>query len=372
MLSRGFQQVGRDFPVFLHPTTHEEYALARTERKTGPGYTGFEVHADPDITLEDDLLRRDLTINAIAQQPDGILIDPFGGVEDIEARRLRHVSPAFAEDPVRILRLARFAARFHHLGFRVAPETMALMKKMVDSGDVDHLVPERVWQEMHKALLAQSPWIFIEVLHDCGALGIIFPEIERLFGMPQNPKYHPEVDTGIHTLMVVEQAARLSDDPLVRFAALVHDLGKGTTPKHVLPRHSGHEERGIKLVEALAKRLKIPKQYRDLGKLTARYHTHIHRAGELRPATVVKVLEQTDAFRRPERFEQMLLACVADSRGRTGFEDRPYPQADMFRAWAEACRKIDVPQLVAKGYKAEALKSEIHKARIAAVRSTGS
>lgn len=368
MISRGYQQVGRDFPVFLHPKSHEEYALARTERKTGPGYTGFEVQASPAVTLEDDLLRRDLTINAIAQRPDGTLVDPFGGIDDLNAKRLRHVSDAFTEDPVRVLRIARFAARFHHLGFRIAPETQVLMKNMVRNGEVSSLVPERVWQELHKSLLTQSPWIFIQVLHDCSALGVIFPELERLFGMPQNPEYHPEIDTGVHTLMVVEQARRLSNDPLVRFAALVHDLGKGTTPKSVLPRHSGHEERGIELVEKLCKRIKAPKSYRELGKLTAQFHTHIHRAAELRPSTVVKVLEQTDSFRRPERFEQLLLACEADSKGRTGFTERPYPQAELFRSWAQACRSIDIRPLTHQ-FKGEALKAEIHKERVRAAKA---
>ncbi len=368
MKSRGFTQVGRDFPVFLHPTSHEEYALARTERKSGSGYTGFEVHATPDVSLKDDLLRRDLTINALAKHNNGSIIDHYEGLQDLEQRLLRHVSPAFTEDPVRVLRIARFAARFSTQGFKVAPETQVLLKHMVLSGEVSHLTPERTWQELQKALVTDAPWIFFEVLKSCGALNVIFPEIDRLFGVAQNPLYHPEVDTGIHTMMVLQQACRRTSDPVIRFAALVHDLGKGNTPDHILPRHSGHEDRGVELIESLATRLRIPKAYRDLGTLCAKYHTHIHRADELRPQTVVKVLENTDYFRRPERFEQMLIACEADSRGRTGFEERAYPQADQFRAWAAAASRVDIKKLVAQGLTGLALKEAIHKQRIHAIR----
>ncbi|MGD8803684.1 MAG: multifunctional CCA addition/repair protein, partial [Gammaproteobacteria bacterium] len=303
MLAAGFQQVGKDFPVFLHPQTKQEYALARTERKTSPGYKGFTVHATPDVTLEEDLLRRDLTINAIAKDASGKLIDPFNGLQDIHDRMLRHVSSAFTEDPVRILRVARFAARYQHLGFIVADETMQLMQQMVADGEVDALVPERVWQEMEKALGERSPSRFIEVLRDCGALERILPEVNALFGVPQPEEHHPEIDTGIHTLMVLQQACRLSDDTEVRFAALMHDLGKGTTPESEWPHHLEHEARGAAIVIEVCKRLRIPNEYRDLAERTARFHLHYHRALELKPTTIVRTLERLDAFRKPQRFE---------------------------------------------------------------------
>src|SRR5580700_10181591 len=312
LLRRKFREVGRDFPVFLHPDTHEEYALARLERKVSPGYRGFTVEFGPEVTLEEDLARRDLTINAIAQSADGALLDPYGGKQDLEARVLRHVSPAFVEDPVRILRVARFAARFAPLGFRVAPETLALMRAMVERREVDALVSERVWQETEKALREPKAAEFFRVLRECGALQPIYPEIDALFGVPQPAQWHPEIDTGLHTLLVLDQAALLSPEPAVRFAALVHDLGKGTTPQDEWPSHRGHEERSVSLIEALANRLRLPGEYRDLAVIVARYHGIVHRAFELKPATILEFLERADAFRRPERFAQALLACEAD------------------------------------------------------------
>ncbi len=367
MLARGFRQVGRDFPVFLHPETHEEYALARTERKVGPGYRGFEVHADPGVTLEEDLQRRDLTINAMAETPEGKLIDPYGGYRDLQQRILRHVSPAFCEDPLRILRVARFAARFSPLGFRVADETMTLMRRMVESGEVDALVPERVWKETERALGEQQPTAFFQVLRDCGALARLFPEIERLFGVPQPPRHHPEIDTGIHTMMVLEQACRLSPDKRVRFAALVHDVGKGLTPAEQWPHHPGHEKRGAELIEALAQRLRIPNAYRDLARLVARYHTHCHRAAELRPATLLDTLLALDALRRPQRLEQFLLACEADARGRSGFEERPYPQADILRRVLQAMRSVEPRALLEAGLQGPALVQELRRRRLRAI-----
>jgi tRNA nucleotidyltransferase (CCA-adding enzyme) len=313
---RGFKPVGKDFPVFLHPQSGEEYALARTERKTGPGYRGFQTLFSPDVTLEQDLERRDLTINAIAKDPDGGgLIDPFGGQRDLGERVLRHVSGAFVEDPVRVLRVARFAARFAPLGFKVAPETVDLMREIAARGELDALVSERVWQETQRALEMPAPARFFEVLRDANALPLIFPELHALFGVPQPEQWHPEIDTGVHTLMVLEQAAKLSGDPVVRFAALTHDLGKGTTPPSEWPRHIAHEQRGVALVEALCDRLKIPNAYRELAVLVSRYHLDAHRVTELRDNTLLELLERLDAFRRPARFEQWVLACEADARG---------------------------------------------------------
>ena len=329
--AKGFQRVGKDFPVFLHPDTREEYALARTERKTAPGYHGFDFDCSPDVTIEEDLQRRDLTINAIAQDADGTLIDPWGGLADIEQRVLRHVSEAFVEDPVRILRVARFAARYADLGFRVAGETMALMRRMVDDGEVDALVPDRVWKEAELALAGRNSRIFFETLRNCDALRVLFPEVDALFGVPQPAKWHPEIDTGLHVMMVLDQAEGLSDDLEVRFAALVHDLGKGNTPVSKLPSHPGHETRGCKLIRDMSERLPVPRACRDLGVLVAEFHTHVHRALELRPETILKVLERGDAFRRPDRFEQLLLTCEADARGRSGLENRSYEQANYFR-----------------------------------------
>lgn len=370
MLKLGFKPVGNDFPVFLHPETSEEYALARTERKTAKGYHGFQFHAEPDVTLEDDLARRDLTINAIAEDTDGRIIDPYGGQTDLRAKLLRHVSPAFNEDPVRILRIARFSARFAPLGFQVADETRQLMRNMVVAGEVDALVPERVWQETSRALTEPSPERFFEVLRECGALKVLFPEIDRLFGVPQPAKHHPEIDCGIHTMMVLQQAVKLSDDSEVRFAALTHDLGKGLTPPDILPSHHGHEPVSRHLTTAMCERLRIPNRFRQLAEHVAEFHGHIHKAKELRPQTMLKVLEATDAFRKPERFEQLLLACEADSRGRAGFENRPYPQADIFRRALTACQQVDVWQIVQLGFRGEAIKFETHRLRIEAIKHT--
>jgi tRNA nucleotidyltransferase (CCA-adding enzyme) len=340
LLRMKYREVGRDFPVFLHPDSHEEYALARLERKVSPGYRGFAVEFGPEVTLEEDLARRDLTINAIAQSADGTLVDPHGGERDLRARVLRHVSPAFIEDPVRVLRVARFAARFAPLGFRVAPETLALMRAMVERGEVDALVAERVWQETEKALREAKASEFFRVLRECGALSRIYPEIDALFGVPQPPEWHPEIDTGVHTLMVLDQAALLSPDIRVRFAALVHDLGKGTTPPEQWPGHRGHEERSVSLIEGLAERLRLPGDYRELSVIVARYHGNVHRAAELKPSTILEFLERADAFRRPERFAQVLLACEADSRGRAGLENLPYPQRPYLQAARDAAAAV--------------------------------
>jgi tRNA nucleotidyltransferase (CCA-adding enzyme) len=340
LLRLKFREVGRDFPVFLHPESREEYALARLERKTGPGYRGFAVEFGPEVTLEEDLARRDLTINAIAQAADGRFVDPYGGQRDLQARLLRHVSAAFIEDPVRVLRVARFAARFAPLGFKVAPDTLALMQAMVKRGEVNALVAERVWQETEKALRESAASEFFRTLRECGALKIIYPELDALFGVPQPPQWHPEIDTGVHTLMVLDQAARMSSDPRIRFAALVHDLGKGTTPPAKWPSHRGHEERSVALIDALCERLRVPSEYRDLSIIVARYHGNVHRAFELRPKTILDILEQADAFRRPERFSQALLACEADSRGRLGLEDIEYPQRTYLQAARDAAALI--------------------------------
>ena len=358
----GYQRVGKDFPVFLHPETKEEYALARTERKTGPGYHGFDFHCSPDVTIEEDLQRRDLTINAIAQGENGNLIDPWGGLRDIENRVLRHVSDAFVEDPVRILRVARFAARYKNLGFTIAGETMQLMCRMVDDGEVDALVPDRVWRETELALAGTDSRVFFEVLRSCGALRVLFPEVDALFGVPQPEQWHPEIDTGLHVMMVLDQAESLSDDLEVRFAALTHDLGKGDTPKNELPSHRGHEIRGCKLIRAMAERLPVPRACRDLGLLVAEFHTHVHRALELRPKTVLKVLEKTDAFRRPDRFEQFLLACEADARGRAGLENRRYEQAGLFRGAFAAASAIDAGG-IAKQVDKKKIPAAIRRAR---------
>ncbi|MCP8899413.1 multifunctional CCA addition/repair protein [Gilvimarinus xylanilyticus] len=364
MTDQGYSPVGKDFPVFLHPVTKEEYALARTERKTAPGYTGFSFYCAPSVTLEDDLSRRDLTINAIAQSECGELIDPYGGEQDLKHRLLRHVSPAFSEDPVRILRVARFAARYHHLGFTVADSTMALMREMVQAGEANHLVAERVWKELARALGEQNPEVFVQVLRDCGALDKVMPELDALFGVPQRAEHHPEIDTGIHCLMVLQQACKLTDSVAVRFAALMHDLGKGVTPKDVLPRHIGHEVKSLPLVKALCQRLAVPNDCRDLALITAEFHTHCHRALELKPSTVQKLFKRTDAYRKPERFNQFLLACEADSRGRTGFENRDYPQPDYLRTALEAVKEIDIQALIQQGYQGAELGQAIEQTRI--------
>ena len=367
MTAQGFRPVGKDFPVFLHPQTHEEYALARTERKTAPGYRGFAIHADLQVTLEEDLARRDLTINAMAETLDGRLIDPHQGMKDIEGRWLRHVSPAFAEDPVRILRTARFAARYHDLGFRIAPETIALMKSMVEAGEAGALVAERVWQELAKALSEFAPDVFFLALRDCGALKILFPEIDRLFGVPQRPEYHPEIDTGVHVMLVLRMAAQLSSDAEVLFAALTHDLGKGVTPPERWPSHHGHEHQSVRLVESLCERLRAPRDFLDLARLVARYHCDCHRAFELKPATMLEMLEALDAFRRPVRFEQFLLACESDKRGRAGLEDRPYPQAEYLRQAQAAASKVSAERFLAEGVNGPALGDRIRQARREAI-----
>jgi tRNA nucleotidyltransferase (CCA-adding enzyme) len=364
LIDRGFRQVGKDFPVFLHPETQEEYALARTERKVAPGYKGFTFDTSASVTLEEDLKRRDLTINAMAEDAEGRVIDPYGGRADLEAGLLRHVSPAFAEDPVRILRVGRFAARF---GFCVAEETRALMRAMVAGGEVEALVPERVWTELERALCEPRPRLFFEVLRDCAALEVLFPEIERLFGVPQPVLHHPEVDTGLHVLMVLDQAARLSTDPRVRFAALTHDLGKGLTPEEEWPRHLGHEARSAALIEALCTRYRAPADYRDLAVLVARYHTRCHQAERLRPGTLLETLEALDAFRRPERLESFLSACEADARGRTGLEDRAYPPADRLRAAFEAARAVDAGAIAQSGRSGEEIRQVLRQRRIEAI-----
>lgn len=364
MLRRGFKAVGKDFPVFLHPETHEEYALARTERKLRPGYTGFQFDTSPEVSLQQDLARRDLTINAIAQTETGELIDPFGGAADLRHGVLRHVSAAFMEDPVRVLRVARFVARYE---FRIAAETLALMKQMVSGGEVDALVAERIWSETQRALEEKKPALYCETLRQCGALAKLFPEIDVLFGVPQPPEFHPEGDTGIHTLMVLEQAARLTDNSQVRFAALVHDLGKGLTPKSEWPRHIDHEKRGLEAVKGLCHRLRVPNTYRDLALIVCRYHLDLHRIRELKPATVVKMLQALDAFRKPGRAELFLLACEADYRGRTGYEDRPYPQARVFRQCLLAATAVDAKDMVAADDDASTIAREIRERRVAAV-----
>ncbi len=366
MLARGFRPVGKDFPVFLHPATHEEYALARTERKTAPGYAGFAFHAAPDVTLEEDLARRDLTINAMAEGDDGELVDPYGGRRDLAARVFRHVGPAFAEDPVRILRLARFAARF--VDFTVAPETLALMRGMVDDGEVDALVPERVWQELARGLMEARPSRMFAVLRACGALQRLLPELDRLWGVPQRADYHPEVDTGVHVMLVVDAAARAGCVLPVRFAALLHDLGKGTTPPGEWPRHIAHEQRSVKLAEAVCARLKVPADCRDLAVLAARYHGDIHRAVELRPDTVVRLFERSDALRRPQRFLQLLEACAADYNGRLGWEGRDYAPAEILRRALAAVQAVPAGD-IARACAADPaqIPARIHAARVAAV-----
>jgi tRNA nucleotidyltransferase (CCA-adding enzyme) len=364
MTARGFKMVGADFPVFLHPETKEEYALARTERKSGRGYKGFTVYAGPEVTLEDDLRRRDLTINAMAEDTDGRLVDPFGGARDLKAGILRHVSAAFVEDPLRVLRVARFAARF---GFSVAHETLALMREIAGRGELEALVAERVWSELERALAEKQPRRFFEVLRECDALGRILPEVDALFGIPQPPEYHPEIDTGVHTLLVLDQAVRLSADPRVRFAALTHDLGKGTTPPDEWPKHHAHEERSADQVRALCRRLRAPNEYRDLAVLVARYHGHCHKAAELRAATLLDTLEAIDAFRRPERVEMFVLACEADFRGRPGYEARAFPQAGLFRTAFAAARGIDTAAAVA-GKTGPAAGEAIRQARLAAMK----
>ncbi len=368
MLSLNYQPVGKDFPVFLHPETKEEYALARTERKEGRGYRGFVCSTSSNVTLEEDLLRRDLTINAIAMDEDGKLIDPYGGVQDLKMKVLRHVSSAFEEDPVRILRVARFAARFHHLGFYIAPETKALMRKMVRDGLANDLVLERVWSELVRSLSEKSPFVFFQVLRECGALKTLMPELDALFGVPNPPKWHPEIDSGWHTYFVLAQAVRLSDSPCVRFAALVHDLGKGQTPLSIWPSHRGHEETGVKAIQQLAKRMKIPKTFQALAILTSQFHSLIHKAYELRPETILELFEKTDAFRRHERFLAMLVVCKADARGRTGHEEDEYPQQAYLTRILLSLRSLSVQQFVDEGLTGNAISQALHQARLKVIK----
>jgi len=370
LTAQGYKRVGRDFPVFLHPQTGEEYALARTERKTAPGYTGFEFNTASTVTLEQDLERRDLTINAIARAPDGEIIDPWSGRADLAARVLRHVSPAFREDPLRVLRVARFAARFVQLGFTVAPATLELMREIVAAGEMEALTVERVWQETVKGLRTQRPDVYFEVLRSCGALQRLFPEVDALFGVPQPARWHPEIDTGVHLLMALRVAAEISTSEPVRFAVLTHDLGKGTTPSDLLPRHHGHEQRSVELLERLCARLPVPNKYRELAVLVARHHGVVHKAAELRPQTVLKLITETDGIRQPERFEELLLACEADARGRKGLEQQPYPQADRLRTALRAARGVDAGAVRQQhGVEGPALGEAIQRERLIAIKA---
>ncbi|WP_122588370.1 multifunctional CCA addition/repair protein [Pseudomonas viridiflava] len=368
MLVKGYRPVGTDFPVFLHPLTGEEYALARTERKSGVGYGGFVFHASPDVTLEQDLIRRDLTINAMAEDKDGNLTDPYHGQQDLEARILRHISPAFAEDPLRVLRVARFAARYAPHGFSIAPETLGLMRQLSESGELKALTPERSWKEISRALMEKQPQVFIEVLHECGALKELMPEVEDLFGVPQPAAHHPEIDTGVHVLSVLEQAA-LHEHPLsVRWACLLHDLGKGLTPESEWPRHIAHEHTGLRLIKAVNERFRVPRECQELALLVGQYHTHGHRALELKPSTVLELLHSFDVYRRPQRFEEFIAACEMDARGRHGFEQRSYPQAQYLRGAAEAARAVSVQPLLEKGLQGQELGNALKNGRLDALK----
>ena len=376
LLSLGYQQVGKDFPVFLHPQSKEEYALARTERKSGQGYTGFICDFSADITLEQDLIRRDLTINAMAQDLQGNLYDPYHGADDLKQRILRHVSPAFIEDPLRVLRVARFAARYHHLGFSIAPETLQLMQTLTEQGELQHLTAERVWAETEKSLNEKNPEIYFETLHKTGALRVLFPEIDALYGVPNPVKHHPEVDSFIHTMLVLEQAVNLTENnPIlnksaVRFAAICHDLGKALTPQNILPHHYGHEQAGIKPTRSLCKRLKVPSYFQELAELTCEFHTHIHKAFELRAETVITLFNRFDVWRKPQRFQEFLQVCLADTRGRTGFENKDYPQIDYINQLLQAANEVDVQQVIADGFEKQEIRNELTKRRILAVKQT--
>mgnify|MGYP001478795514 FL=1 len=368
MQELGYRPVGGDFPVFLHPHTGEEYALARTERKNGHGYGGFVFHAEPTVTLEQDLLRRDLTINAMAMDDQGQLVDPYGGASDLDNKVLRHVSPAFAEDPLRVLRVARFAARYAHMGFTIADETLELMQQLAHSGELAHLVAERVWQECARALMEPSPDVFIQVLHETDALKPLLPEVDRLFGVPQRAEFHPEVDTGVHVLMVLQQCARFEQNLGVRWACLLHDLGKGITPEHILPRHLGHETRGVPLIKEVCLRLRVPRDLTELALLVGEYHLHSHRALELKPSTLLKLLLRLDCLRRPARLEDFINACEMDARGRLGFTEREYPPADFLREAAECIRRVDVQLLLERGLKGAELGEALYQARLGALK----
>ena len=365
MVELGFVPVGNDFPVFIKPDSGEEYALARTERKSGHGYGGFTFHAAADVSVEDDLVRRDLTINAMAEDDDGVLYDPYNGKADLDKKILRHVSDAFTEDPLRVLRVARFAARYDHLGFTIATETMELMTAIASSGELDYLVAERVWKETERALGERSPDIYIEVLRQCGALDVLFPEVSRLFGVPQRADYHPEIDTGIHTLMALQQSVRLSDSSKIRFAVLVHDLGKGITPDHVLPSHRGHEARGVPLVNDVCDRFKVPNDVRQLALVVTEYHLMCHKAQELKPETIVNLLKGVGALKSRDRLEDFILCCEADARGRTGFEDREYPSSNYLRAAVDAISDSSVADLVEAGIDGAEIGRQLHLRRTA-------
>ena len=369
MLAKGFRPVGADFPVFLHPQSGEEYALARTERKSGRGYGGFTFYASPDVTLEQDLIRRDLTINAMAEDEQQNLTDPYHGQRDLQARLLRHVSPSFAEDPLRVLRVARFAARYAGLGFTVAAETLALMHQLSGSGELEALTAERSWKEISRALMEDQPQVFIEVLRQCGALKVLMPEVEALFGVPQPQAHHPEIDTGVHTLSVLEQAALQRQPLTVRWACLLHDVGKGLTPQDQWPRHIAHEGKGLKLIKAVNERFKVPKDCQELALLVGQYHTHGHRALELKASTLLELLQSFDVYRRPQRFEEFIAACEMDARGRKGLEQRPYPQADYLRGAATAARAVAVQPLLEQGFKGPELGEAIKRERLKALRA---
>lgn len=369
MREQGFRPVGDDFPVFLHPHSGEEYALARTERKSGHGYNGFTFHTSPDVTLEEDLLRRDLTVNAMALADDGTLIDPYGGQADLAARVLRHVSPSFVEDPLRVLRVARFAARYAYLGFSVAAETLALMRTLAESGELEHLTAERIWQEFARALMENNPEVFIQVLHDCGALKVLLPEVDALFGVPQTAEYHPEIDTGIHILSVLQQCVRFTQSLNVRWACLLHDLGKGTTDRALWPRHISHEKRGLPLIKRVNKRFKVPNETADLALLVGEYHTHAHRALELRPTTLLKLLMAFDIIRRPQRFADFIAASEMDARGRLGLEDRLYPQAEYLRQAAEVVRAVNIKPLLEQGLQGAELGLALNAERLSALQA---
>jgi len=369
MLAQGYRPVGADFPVFLHPKTGEEYALARTERKSGRGYGGFTFYASPDVTLEEDLIRRDLTINAMAEDTDGNVIDPYHGQKDLEARLLRHVSPAFAEDPLRVLRVARFAARYAPLGFTVAPDTLALMRELSESGELEALTAERSWKEISRALMESRPDVFIQVLRDCGALAVLMPEVDALFGVPQPPQHHPEVDTGEHVLAVLRECAKHEQPLSVRWACLVHDVGKGKTREEQWPKHHAHEHLGLPLIDAINARFKVPRDCQELARLVGEYHTHCHRALELRPHTLLELLQTFDVYRRPQRFEEFIAASEMDARGRHGLEDRVYPQADYLRGAAQAARSVAVQPLLEKGYKGAELGEALKRERLKALKA---
>lgn len=369
MLELGYRPVGADFPVFLHPQTGEEYALARTERKSGRGYGGFTFHASPDVTLEQDLIRRDLTVNAMAEDDQGNLIDPNNGQQDLEARILRHVSPAFAEDPLRVLRVARFAARYAPLGFSVAPETLMLMRQLAESGELAHLTAERSWKEISRALMEPRPDVFVQVLRDCGALAALLPEVDDLFGVPQPQAHHPEIDTGVHVLSVLRQCAE-HDQPLnVRWASLLHDVGKGLTPEDEWPRHIAHEQKGLRLIQAINERCKAPRDCAELAMLVGEFHTHGHRALELRPSTLLELLQRFDVFRRPQRFAEFVAACEMDARGRLGLEQREYPQGAYLLGAAEAARQVPVKPLLEKGFKGAELGEALNRERLQALKA---